>query len=808
MDNLSEDHRKIIAKYPLGTSLEHTLEALRKAEQSNEPGSLSYVDTLDSPSSTQKAISRLLSTLLGHEVAFNLRSKARSENIASELSSIIRRVQSGNFNYEHYRALSKLVIKQASDVEIWNAVFDLISIASPITPPASVPTSFNDTPITHSSASQQGAEQAEDLLKERLFEEIKTCTYRSADGFVQKHFEGKEWTPCALEIYKTKKRQHRNGRWTDFPDPPVQDSVTEWWFRFQDEFLSKERRRYYKTSSPKDLKGAEARRQLDLFVKRNDGPTPETVHDLRDVTMIGELKESNADRKGTLLQISRYVRDIFACQPTRRYVPAFTLCSDEMEIWIFDRSGPYGPGPFNIHEEPERFIKVISGYTMMDDKELGVDTFTEVDVDGRFITLPQHGIEPATKVRLDPSPFVFRRAIVCQGTSCFLSKTPASESYDCVVKFSWTSDRRQPEAELLKLARQRGVKGVASLVGSCRITSVAEMRSGLAFGKPYPFRSQPSVAPSFSPSFSQYQTPNSPSGSFSELHGLRVADGPSNKRKLVDIGQRPSKRLKFNSRRSSQQQNEVTYDVEEAQGTSLTATHNEPYDDRIFRCLVISPAGRAIRRPESPLELLEALRDAIKAHRSLYLEGNILHRDISENNIIITKPETDGFKGMLIDLDLAKELGGGRSGARCRTGTMEFMAIEVLDGISHTYRHDLESFFYVLLWLCGRRGWEFVGRVNNQPERSVLNMWYSGSYRDIASAKRGHMDSGGIEYILQEFPQPELDCVRPLCRELRAILFPFRHGLFIGTPKDPELLYGPIIRAYDTAIDDIKAAEG
>ena len=52
-----------------------------------------------------------------------------------------------------------------------------------------------------------------------------------------------------------------------------------------------------------------------------------------------------------------------------------------------------------------------------------------------------------------------------------------------------------------------------------------------------------------------------------------------------------------------------------------------------------------------------ALRDATKAHRSLYLDGNIPHRDISENNIIITDPENaDGNSGMLIDLDLAKKL--------------------------------------------------------------------------------------------------------------------------------------------------------
>ena len=76
------------------------------------------------------------------------------------------------------------------------------------------------------------------------------------------------------------------------------------------------------------------------------------------------------------------------------------------------------------------------------------------------------------------------------------------------------------------------------------------------------------------------------------------------------------------------------------------------FDNHIFRCLVISPAGKSICDFDLIKQLLEALRDAIKAHQSLYTVGKILHRDISENNIIITDPEkTGGFAGMLIDLD-------------------------------------------------------------------------------------------------------------------------------------------------------------
>ena len=105
----------------------------------------------------------------------------------------------------------------------------------------------------------------------------------------------------------------------------------------------------------------------------------------------------------------------------------------------------------------------------------------------------------------------------------------------------------------------------------------------------------------------------------------------------------------------------------------------------------------------------------------------ILHHDISEINVIITGAAmTNGFTGMLINEDLAKEIGSGRSGARHQTGTMEFMAIEVLRRVSHTYRHDLESFFYVLLWMCARRAWEreFQCMLMDRPKRNILRKWY------------------------------------------------------------------------------------
>ncbi|EDN94548.1 hypothetical protein SS1G_10422 [Sclerotinia sclerotiorum 1980 UF-70] len=146
--------------------------------------------------------------------------------------------------------------------------------------------------------------------------------------------------------------------------------------------------------------------------------------------------------------------------------------------------------------------------------------------------------------------------------------------------------------------------------------------------------------------------------------------------------------------------------IQEAGVDSFTDYECETYSNRVNYCLVTSPAGRSLREYQSVRELLEVLRDAIRGHRSLLEDGKILHRDISENNIITELPAEGDPKGRLIDLDLAKELDSMPSGARHRTGTMQFMAIEVLEGKGHTYRHDLESFFYVFLWICVRYGYE------------------------------------------------------------------------------------------------------
>ncbi|CAA7265452.1 unnamed protein product [Cyclocybe aegerita] len=115
--------------------------------------------------------------------------------------------------------------------------------------------------------------------------------------------------------------------------------------------------------------------------------------------------------------------------------------------------------------------------------------------------------------------------------------------------------------------------------------------------------------------------------------------------------------------------------------------------------------GKRLSKFTNARQFLIIVMHAIEAHHdALYLCG-FLHRDISDNNIMIT----NGGRGILGDWDMAKRVGipGQKPpdpipGARhtYRTGTWYFMSGLLLMNPYklHTLQDDLESFFHVILY--------------------------------------------------------------------------------------------------------------
>lgn len=129
-----------------------------------------------------------------------------------------------------------------------------------------------------------------------------------------------------------------------------------------------------------EVQGAQGEPQLDLIIKRRSTLRTER-HDVKGFLMIGELTSSDksATWKRKSLQLATYMRDIFSAQPTRRFVHGFLLFSTQMQLWVFDRSGAYSSDTFDVLQQPDRFIRAVTGYALMTDEELGLDTFIKRD---------------------------------------------------------------------------------------------------------------------------------------------------------------------------------------------------------------------------------------------------------------------------------------------------------------------------------------------------------------------------------------------------------------------------------------------
>ncbi|KJZ69584.1 hypothetical protein HIM_11021 [Hirsutella minnesotensis 3608] len=765
---LAETFVKIITERPLKEALDPLRERLHNSGGPIEPKSEDIAD--------------LLGVLVASPAAFSLPDPDGSGNVAVKLFFLQQRARAGAVQAGQFRALFASVIdNESTDVDIWEAVFTIIESLDALSPPSSIAPTFKGTPVKPSS-SRLGDSETRDIVEGELFFEIRDCTFRNVSGFWDRFFDSKRWRKEQKAMLQKLTTAHDGKKWTDFPNPSDEQPVWEWFRALERDYLVDARQKLHTTKTANQFK--ERKGQMDLFFQPARRKADEAFW-YKHVLVVGEQKKSHDTSrfKADLLQITRHVRSVFADQPTRRFVHAFTLCASVMELWVFDRSGPYSSGPFDVHKEPDKFARALVGYATMDDDAMGLDMFIERKNGLRYITLDDaNGGE--SRIRLT-SPMMRQKAVVCRGTTCFMTRNRH------VAKFSWASDKRELEFKQLKLAEERGVKGVAKAVAHRRITTIAELRKGLVFADRHRFRSDVVHLDDASASAST----NSSSQKRKSSSDIALADDTSE-----------PKRLRSNRNKSSLMQTVNKQLSINKRKPSLYSTGEDPWDNRIYVCLVVSPAGRVISDFESTKELLEAMRDAIRAHQSLYVTGNILHRDISSNNIVITKPETaDGFKGMLIDLDLAKVANTGPSGARHRTGTMQFMAVEVLRQADHTYRHDLESFFYVLLWMCARESWSKprLSRGDYPPKSSLLRKWEIGSFQDIADAKEGHMTVNSLERITKEFPEA-LDVVKPLCLRIRSILFGDTARLHFGTPTgEPCKLYQPVIAAFNEALDKI-----
>ncbi|KAJ3914123.1 kinase-like domain-containing protein [Lentinula edodes] len=136
---------------------------------------------------------------------------------------------------------------------------------------------------------------------------------------------------------------------------------------------------------------------------------------------------------------------------------------------------------------------------------------------------------------------------------------------------------------------------------------------------------------------------------------------------------------------------------------NLKKKFEDKYEMRILRGS-IQEELEPLSSLKTASECAQVFYDIVQCHHWVHTYPQILHRDISDGNIMVRVK--DGKKyGVLNDWDLAIWLDerDGNSTSQFRTGTRPYMAHEQhspeWEG-PHRYRHDMESLFYVILLLA------------------------------------------------------------------------------------------------------------
>ncbi|KAI9777131.1 MAG: hypothetical protein M1839_009087 [Geoglossum umbratile] len=201
--------------------------------------------------------------------------------------------------------------------------------------------------------------------------------------------------------------------------------------------------------------------------------------------------------------------------------------------------------------------------------------------------------------------------------------------------------------------------------------------------------------------------------------------------------------------------------------------------NRIHRRVILRDYGKNIYKASSRASMLAALEGNIEGYESLRSLTGIIQSDVSIGNLMMNEQEDNpSWPSFLIDLDLAiKENRENPSGAPNKTGTRAFMAIGALYGEKHTFMHDLESFFWVLFWICIH----YTGPNGESRVVPEFETWNYEPTSRLAKLKSGTVvnEKHFLDAIKDHFT-PYYQSLVPWVNRLRRVVFP------MGKPWEDE----------------------
>ncbi|THH13566.1 hypothetical protein EW146_g6674 [Bondarzewia mesenterica] len=546
-----------------------------------------------------------------------------------------------------------------------------------------------------------------------------------------------------------------------------------------------------------------------LGIPRDERPPWRFIH----VPM--EVKKSSSPA-AALLQVLKYQRQIFHESHDRRFVIGITLAKTNISVYIADRSGVLGSDKFDLHQDPKSLIRLIAGIQTLPLSRLGWDptmklvasaafeenstpsrqwSFMVKDYDPKannyywIVDMPKPRDDDRMKMSetaietfvLASWVSISRGAtILGRGTRIWKAwkkdemRLPKDKRTMHIFKDTWRDERRSLEGEMYALiGEQEGVAkmhsyGVVKVDGEDDSTFTLIRRQLRPAGRPR--------------HVDMYQNHVTPSVE-SPLGDLSV---------------------------------QVKYVIDEDYLPPIESRDDYPPRNKIHSRLVLATYGWSVKRFLSCLELVQGLKDAITGHRNSYRQG-ILHRDISPGNVLITGKKEPGNRGVLIDYDNSIEYKTHKTiGDDGLSGTDPFISPEILDQQympcvtsrpreepKHDAVHDLESFFWVLLYLCLARAAPCIRRKELMsaplPMKTRLQKSFGRLFeaRDRSTLVLSKREVFGVNPALED---DIILFISPFCSPLTCLISEF-HGILHEAYKSYsfEGIHDKVIAAFERA---------
>ncbi|KAI9808663.1 MAG: hypothetical protein M1825_003814 [Sarcosagium campestre] len=793
MAPLTPDEAKVISDHPLGDALELFRQSFRSTrDKLGIADSSESIEAVISGEDGRRLAPRLVSLLLGHDVALELSSRISSKTLAGDLAALFRKLISDGSDIRSVAPLLNAVIRRAKDESIWEAVFDLIAktgqTENPITPTSVLNFAplIKDTPWPiHSGNLQNISEpvtsEPVEFVKQVLKLELNSSLELEHPKFFNTYFpQIAEVTDAARMVFqecqKGRNSLYTIGKrwrgWDDHDEDGVQRSLEKCVNRFM-EYLDKpgiklpNQRRF--VPSPNTPIPGSVKRKPDLCVATS--ARGDRIASWQEVLVAFELKKPGMDGwVKTWSDMAKFAREIFRHQDSRRFILGVTLCGSTMRLWEFDRLGATTSKPFDIHTNAFSFIEILLSFLWMDDKQLGFDP-NLMEVDGqRSIKIVKDDKEERliiTEVLRNQASCIAGRA-----TTCWKAYREGDELKTAlVIKDSWQYVDRPEEGELICKVTAKGVTNISPYYHHevvCFDGREDNIRSNIRKGMSMAGGINPFVQPDFTwNEETQSGQISSSAGPANLSQGNRSPPMTRGRRAALDNlerqeNQHPPKRLLSQI---------DTEQVPRKRSKSMMIARGDEDDmakDRVRRRVITSRVGKPLREASCPAALLTGILGGLEGHGSALQKANILHRDISIGNVMLDEDERNGF---LIDWDLAVETARLEAcGAPGRTGTKVFMAIGALDGDPHNFMHDLESFFWVLLWICVH----YTGPGKEAQDISdFFNNWNYKSPEQLATYKAGMViEERRIDKIMSVSVTAYCRVLIPCVKELWRIIFP------------------------------------